>query len=105
MSMNPVIAIIGVRPTFPLGKLVMTRGVNDRVAEDAGFAAFVCNSLKRHATKDWGDLDREDKKENDFSLKEGFRLFSSYKHPTLPQIWIVTEADRSVSTVLYPSEY
>jgi len=102
---SPLIAIIGIRPSFPLGQVVMTRAVNDKVAEDAGFAQFVTNSLRRHATKDWGDLDKDDKHENEVSLRNGYRLFSSYEHQTLPKIWIITEADRSATTILFPDEY
>ena len=90
---------------FPMGKLVWTRGVNDRIADDAEFAKMVMNSLRRHATGDWGDLPEEDKKENEFSLREGFRLFSAYEAEGLPKIWIITEADRSSTTVLFPDEY
>ncbi|GAI75780.1 unnamed protein product [marine sediment metagenome] len=90
---------------FSLGQLVMTRGVNDRVADDARFSKFVIGSLGRHAKGDWGDLGQEDKQENELSLKKGFRLLSAYEHPTLPKIWIITEADRSATTVLFPDEY
>jgi len=75
------------------------------VAENADFAKFVMSSLSRHARGDWGDLDEEDKKENELSLKEGFRLLSAYERAGLPKIWIITEADRSVTTVLFPDEY
>ena len=72
---------------FPLGTLVMTRGVNDKVAEDTPFAKFVLDSLKRHANGDWGDMCQEDKAENELALKEGnLRLFSAYEHKTLPKI-------------------
>jgi len=90
---------------FSFGQLVFTRGVNDRVADDTEFAKFVTESLARHAKGDWGDLSQEDKDENELSLKEGFRLLSAYEHPTLPKIWIITEADRSATTVLFPDEY
>ena len=90
---------------IPLGQLLMTRGVNDRVADDTEFAKFVTESLKRHAKGDWGDMGQEDKQENDFSLKKGFRLLSAYERNDLPKIWIITEADRSVTTVLFPDEY
>ena len=90
---------------FPLGRLVMTRGVNDRVAQDAKFAKFVMDSLKRHASGDWGNLCEEDKQENELSLKQGLRLFSAYESPDLPRIWIITEADRSATTILFPGEY
>ena len=89
---------------FPLGRIVWTRGVNDRVAVDTSFSLFVWESLKRYANCDWGELSTEDKKENDFSLEKHLRLLSSYQHKDI-KIWIITEADRSVTTVLFPSEY
>ncbi len=55
---------------------------------------------------DWGDLSDDDMAENEFSLKEGFRLLSSYQLPdTGEKIWIITEADRSITTLLLPEEY
>ena len=95
----------GAATRFSLGQLVFTRGVNDRVADDIQFAKLVTESLKRHVKGDWGNLCQEDKKENDFSLKNGFRLLSAYERNGLPKIWIITEADRSVTTVLFPDEY
>jgi len=90
---------------IPLGQLLMTRGVNDRAADDTEFAKFVTESLKRHAKGDWGDMGQEDKQENELSLKKGFRLLSAYERDGLPKIWIITEADRSVTTILFPDEY
>ena len=90
---------------FPLGQIVMTRGVNDLVAENTEFAKFALESLRRHTSGDWGDLSEEDKKENELSLRRGFRLLSAYENYPLPKIWIITEADRSVTTVLFPDEY
>jgi len=91
--------------SFKMGRLVMTRGVNDLVAENEAFAKFVMGSLARHQKGDWGDLGDEDKKENELSLKEGFRLLSAYESGALPKIWIITEADRSATTILFPDEY
>jgi len=62
-------------------------------------------SLTRHRMGDWGKLGDEDKQENELSLKEGYRLLSAYKTDGLPKIWIITEADRSATTVLFPEEY
>ena len=90
---------------FPLGQVVWTRGVNDMVAENEAFAKFVTQSLVRHARGDWGNLAPEDIEENNLSLKEELRLLSAYESEGLPKIWIITEADRSVTTVLYPDEY
>jgi len=94
-----------VNPTFPLGQLVMTRGVNDLVADDEAFAKFVTESLARHVKGDWGELGDEDKAENGLSLKEGFRILSAYEFGELPKIWIITERDRSATTILFPDEY
>ena len=88
-----------------LGRLLMTRGVNDLVAEDEAFAKFVTGSLTRHRRGDWGNLTDEDKQENELSLKEGYRLLSAYESKGLPKIWIITEADRSATTILFPDEY
>ena len=90
---------------FKLGQLVMTRGVNDLVAEDTAFADFIITSLARHMRGDWGDLSKEDKTENELSLKSGFRILSSYHSNELPRIWIITEADRSATTILFPENY
>ena len=89
---------------FQLGKIVWTRGVNDLVADDMVFAKFVMDSLKRHSNCDWGELSQDDKKENDFSVGKELRLLSSYQHDG-NKIWIITEADRSTTTVLFPEEY
>ena len=94
-----------VNQTFPMGQLVMTRGVNDLVADDEAFAKFITESLNRHVKGDWGELGDEDRAENDLSLKEGFRILSAYEAKGLPKIWIITEADRSVTTILFPDEY
>lgn len=90
---------------FSLGTLVMTRGVNDEMADSTAFTKFVLQSVKRHAAGDWGDLGEEDKKENEFSLENDFRLFSAYVKEGLPKVYVITEADRSVTTVLFPDEY
>ena len=88
-----------------LGHLFMTRGVNDLVADDEAFAKFVMSSLTRHQRGDWGELTDEDKQENDLSLKAGFRVLSAYETKGLPKVWIITEADRSATTILFPDEY
>lgn len=90
---------------FVLGHIVCTRGVNDSVADNASFAGFVTDCLKRHASGDWGGLDEQDKKENECSIDKYLRLFSSYDYADGRKIWIITEADRSVTTILFPDEY
>jgi hypothetical protein len=90
---------------FPTGRIVWTRGINNLVADNELFAKFVLISLRRHFTGDWGDLSEPDKQENELSLKADLRLLSAYKSDGLPDIWIITEADRSSTTILFPSEY
>jgi len=84
--------------------IVFTRGVNDKVAQDENFAKFVLRSLRRHKSNDWGDMCEEDKKANDNALNDGDRLFSAYENRT-DKVWIITEWDRSATTVLFPDEY
>lgn len=61
--------------------------------------------LRHHASGDWGELDSEDIAENQFSLEHGLRLLSSYKTAAGEKLWVITEADRSVTTLLLPDEY
>ena len=91
--------------SFKMGGLFMTAGVSQLVGESPDFQKFVSESLDRHARGDWGDLCDEHKHENELSLREGFRLLSAYKAKDLPRIWIITEADRSATTILFPDEY
>jgi hypothetical protein len=61
--------------------------------------------LHRHVVGDWGDLDEHDRAENEISAREGFRILSAYHLRDGTKIWIITEADRSSTTILLPSEY
>ena len=61
--------------------------------------------LRRHMSGDWGELSEDDVQENELSLKEGFRLLSAYQTGKGQKLWIITEADRSATTILLPSEY
>ena len=99
-----------VNPAFPIGQLVATRGVYDLATENLDFAKFIQESLSRHIKADWGDVDDEDKQSNDLALKQGTRLMSAYNDDRFPKngistILIITEADRSSTTVLFPDEY
>ena len=94
------------RVSFPLGRTVMTAGVAALIEGDAGLAREVKHCLfSRHAKGDWGVLDTADVRENAFSLEHGFRLLSAYRLSDQTKIWIITEADRSVTTALLPEEY
>lgn len=88
------------RIRFPLGQSVATPGALADIPGDVRVAA-----LARHARMDWGDVDAEARAENELSLREGFRLLSVYHTPTGVEFWIITEADRSATTILLPSEY
>jgi hypothetical protein len=86
---------------LPLGRLVATPEAL-RVLSEAG--EDPTHYLTRHASGDWGDLDAHDRRENERSLRHGWRILSSY-HVGVKTIWIITEADRSVTTILLPEEY
>lgn len=85
---------------FPLGRLVCTPGVEDEIP-----LTEVVTALDRHLSGDWGEVCPADRRENDLSLREGFRLLSAYRTKAGVVFWVITEADRSVTTVLLPSEY
>lgn len=88
-----------------IGQLVITAGIRDKMSESSDFEKFVRKSFSRHATGDWGDMCEEDKSSNDYALENGGRLFSSYNYNEDIKIWIITEWDRSATTILFPSEY
>ena len=89
-------------PRFSLRQVVATPGAL-RALEISGESPL--EYLRRHVSGDWGELDEEDRRENELSLREGFRLLSSYRLKTGEKLWIITEADRSVTTLLLPEEY
>ena len=89
-------------PRFPLGRVVATPGAL-RALEDANQNPV--EFLERHQAGDWGELCDEDKDENEFSVRNGFRILSAYRTQNDVKIWIITEADRSATTLLLPHEY
>jgi len=89
-------------PLFPAGQIVATPGAL-ALFEQANQSPL--EFLSRHLRGDWGDLCQDDKTENELSLKYGFRLMSSYTVTDTERLWIITEADRSVTTLLLPAEY
>jgi hypothetical protein len=74
-----------------------------RALERAGQTPF--EFLSRHAAGDWGEASADDRAENELSLQEGFRVLSAYTLSTGVKIWVITEADRSLTTLLLPEEY
>jgi len=90
------------KPRFLLGQVVATPGaleVLQQAEQDPS------EFLARHVVGDWGDLEDEDKQENELSVEQGYRILSAYKLDNDTKIWIITEHDRSVTTILLPSEY
>ena len=88
-------------PLFPLGQVLATPGAIS-LMEAHGIDSV--DLLRRHVSGDWGDLCPEDAMANDSALAHGGRLFSAYGHGH-HRFWIITEADRSVTTVLLPEDY
>lgn len=88
---------------FELGKVAVTETVCTRMKEDKQFDIFVKRSLDRFKNGDWGILCAEDKAEADEAVKSGQMVMGAYKHKD-EEIWIITEWDRSVTTILFPDE-
>lgn len=89
-------------PLFPPGRLVATPGAL-ALLEQTNQSPL--EFLSRHLRGDWGDLCQEDETENELGLKCGFRVMSSYQVTQTEKLWVITEADRSVTTLLLPEEY
>ena len=87
---------------FPLGRVVATPGALTALqkAEQAPR-----EFIDRHVNGDWGELSPEDRQENDFSVTHELRILSAYTTSAGDRIWIITEADRSTTTILLPEEY
>jgi hypothetical protein len=89
-------------PLFPLGRLVATPGALaalERSGEQPG------PFLRRHVMGDWGDVESGDAKLNDEAVGEGTRILSAYRTKAGDRLWIITEADRTATTLLLPEEY
>jgi len=87
---------------FSLGRVLATPGALEALAEAEQRPD---EFLLRHVAGDWGDVCPEDAQENELSLQHGFRLLSAYTLSTGDKLWIITEADRSTTTLLLPEEY
>lgn len=93
---NPVVRKL----SFALGAVCVTGGAEQALAPEDIIAA-----ITRHARGDWGDIDDDDWNENETSLQNGHRLLSNYFAKNGTRFWVITESDRSVTTVLLPEEY
>lgn len=85
---------------FPLGQVVTTRSIAENME-----MGEIADLLQRHACGDWGIPDKDDWISNYDALKNGTRILSAYHNTNGDKVWIITEADRSATTVLYPHEY
>lgn len=109
-----------VRQKFPLGQTVITRGADQalkalaigmiralgRDDDPTEYArALVIGWLREHAAGHWGNLDKEDQQANEYALANELRLMSVYQISNDVTLWIITEADRSVTTILLPEDY
>lgn len=90
------------KPLFPLGQTLATPGA---LVVMQGLGISPAALLGRHRRGDWGNLDAEDKQRNDSALVDGSRIFSAYQVAETVRLWIITEADRSATTILLPEEY
>jgi len=90
------------KPLFPLGRIVATPGAIDALTRANQWPDYF---LSRHAGGDWGEIGNEDKAENEYSLQHSFRILSSYITAAGEKLWVITEADRSSTTLLRPEEY
>jgi hypothetical protein len=87
-------------PKFRLGRTVNTSNALTKLSQ-----ADVQNALRRHHLADWGDLDASDREANVRALHDGGRFLSAYRSARGEKFWIITEADRSATTVLMPEDY
>ena len=92
----------GIQPEakFPLGQLVITTPASEALSPED-----VAHALARHSRGDWGDVVEDDRAANEAGLADGYRLFSVYHDRHGVGFWVITEADRSATTVLLPDDY
>jgi len=86
--------------SLPLGRIIATRNALDTIPTPS-----ILTALDRHQRCDWGDVCPDDRTANDRALDEGSRILSVYKTPAGTPFWIITEWDRSATTVLLPEDY
>ncbi|WP_375576602.1 hypothetical protein [Paracidovorax oryzae] len=87
---------------FPLGELTVTQGAAPYLF---GGVISALGIVSRHQSGDWGDLCDEDKRCNDKAVRSGGRILSTYRVDAATRLWVITESDRSVTTILLPREY
>ena len=85
---------------FRLGKIVSTPNALERLTQDD-----ILRAIGRHQAGDWGDVNDDDRAKNELSLNQGLRLWSVYHAANGVKFWLITEGNRSVTTVLSPEDY
>ena len=91
---------------FDLGQVVVAKGVDEKLKEDRSFSVFVQVSIGRYVHRDWGQTCDEDAKANNRAIQNGERILAVYRQPkTGITIRIITEANRSVTTIMFPDEH
>lgn len=90
------------QPRFRLGKILATPGAIGAMGETGLTPGTL---LKRHVCGDWGEVDDDDKRANDAAIRYGARILSAYRTAVGQRLWVITEADRSATTILLPEEY
>lgn len=91
---------------FETGQVLVTRTIAELIKADKDFEKFINTSFDRYLKCDWGSMDKSDKKLNDIAVKNGDeRIHAAYIDSTGRKIWIITEWDRSVTTILFSTEY
>ena len=101
-TLGDLIMVAKSEPLFSLGQVIATPQALEAI-EKAGDSLHTF--IRKHHTGNWGDVCEEDKSLNEAALQDGSRLLSAYKTSKGEKIWIITEADRSVTTALLPEEY
>lgn len=90
---------------FGLGRILITQAINDELPGNEQFSIEVLISLRRYCLMDWGTVSDESRHMNDSAVENGTdRIFAQYE-TSKGDIWIITEADRSATTVMFPSDY
>ena len=89
---------------FDLGYVVMSRGIANEIEKNSGYRLEIAKCLNRYRVCDWGDTSEEDALLNNTAVEIGERILAAYE-TSKNRIWIITEYDRSVTTILFPSEY
>src|SRR5262245_12921058 len=90
------------QPLFELGQLAATPAALEALINSGERAETF---LRRHLSGDWGEISADDAEENELALRKGFRILSAYTLKTGEKIWLITEADRSVTTIILPEDY